>query len=202
MKDIQSGLMLCKSFSPDPFWVIFGNVKTPSFLMNTKTGYLHRDKRGYGFLLIPTMAIGIEKCYGDLTINEFLERCSDLGLREHPNYFLGIIYSLVLNSDNKNEIDSLAADFKKCYSDDELKIRLATVYTILEESNEYGNYFDKGYYFDKEKVSFKCTNRDDWSILSKVQILNIIIKALSISKDIDLYTILSTGKTLNKSYLK
>ena len=193
-KDIQSGQMLCKSFSPNPFWVLFGKVETPKFLLNEENR-IHRDKRGYGFLLIPTMKIETEKCFGNLDSNEFVEQCWRMGLREHPNFFLATIYKLVLKSESANTLNKIAEEFKELYTEDEILIRLWSTHLALESNISHR------WHLDRKICRFECSDKDDVNILSKIQVLNILLTALNINKESDFFKLLSKGCELNKKFM-
>ena len=60
--ELQGGILLCKSWSTKPFWVIFGNVDSPVFLKkriyeDDIYNNLYRDKQGYAYLLLPLLPI-------------------------------------------------------------------------------------------------------------------------------------------------
>ena len=60
---LQSGLMLCKSWSDKPFWVAFGAVKSPRFMKRKiyeEDIYndLYKTKDGYAVMLLPLLKLG------------------------------------------------------------------------------------------------------------------------------------------------
>ena len=141
---VQSGNLLCKSFSPSPFWVIFGKVDEPKFMtervyVDPFMNKLHRDKEGRGFMLIPLMTLD-DKKFGTKTQDEFFKNAWNMGLREHPDYFFSVVYNLAFpkcdakNNENGDLIsDSLlkgvANEFLAHYTPEELWERFLHIQT-------------------------------------------------------------------------
>lgn len=194
-KNLQSGLMLCKSFSPKPFWVLFGNVKEAKFMLD-EDDYIYRDKRGYGFLLIPTMTIGNVNKFGGFKSDEFMERCWSMGLREHPNYFFALIYSLPLATFNDIIKNKVAEGFKDLYSKEELLIRYADTYNRISSAYSYF------WYYEKTSNTYITNAKDDFNLQSKIQILNVLLVALDIKNEKEMDENLSQGMKLKETFLK
>lgn len=193
--DIQSGLMLCKTFSPSPFWVLFGKVKEPKFLLD-EDKHIYRDKRGYGFLIIPTMAIGNVNTFGGLDPDEFMEYCWSMGLREHPNYFFALIYALPLANFDDASKNKLAEDFKDLYSKEELLIRYAHTY------NQISSMYSFHWAYDAKTNTYQNYSKDNFSLSAKIQILNILLVALAIKNESEKCKNLSEGIKLRETFLK
>jgi hypothetical protein len=187
MENIESGLLLCKSFSPNPFWVLFANVNEAKFLLD-ENNRIKRDKRNYGFLLIPTMTIGNKNTFGGFTHSDFIQRCWDMGLREHPNYFFGVIYSLIVDNWTNDIKNKLATEFKELYNENELLIRFYEVFNKLTRTSAYG------YYYNNKTNYIDCNNQENLKLYSLVQILNVLITALSLKNEDDYHN------TISKSY--
>lgn len=158
--ELQSGLFLCYSWGLKPFWVVFGNVETPSFLKVKKYkepiyNSIYHDKNGYGYLLLPLMPIGdsefIKKTYSD---------AMSMGLREHPHVFFPMVYHLeFLNPQETSK------DFVNYYGD-KLSDKYKQVYNMVynENGKKGGLYWvdHKNEYgvnaFNFNKSSLMCLN--------------------------------------------
>lgn len=123
---LEGGLLLCKSYSPNPFWVVFGKVESPTFLkekiyVDNHLNNIYRDSKGLAYLLIPTMPF----MNHDETF-KFVERvykkASQMGLREDPNFFLPFVYKIGLG-----DLSQVAESFRKSYTKAEIKKRMDTV---------------------------------------------------------------------------
>ena len=127
--DLESGLLLCKSFSPEPFWVAFGKVDKPCFLKEKIYkediyNNIYRDKQGYAYMLIPLMPFGEAGLnVAEKTVNHAWK----MGLREHPNFFLGYIYNLTHSKDS-GEYGELVKSIVEHYTKDELIERFKLAY--------------------------------------------------------------------------
>ncbi len=116
--DIQGGQLLCKSWSPTPFYVTYGKVNRPRFLKEKiykeeLYNNIYRDKQGYSYLLIPL---------NDFSPNfaeTVYEQAWQMGLREHPNFFIPFVYSYEMNN-----VREVGKDFAEFYSAEELTERL------------------------------------------------------------------------------
>lgn len=133
-KEINGGILLCKSWGLEPFWVIYGNVDKPTYMINKKYkndmyNSLYKDKLGYGYMLIPLLPLGnksLEFAY------EVYEQACEIGLRENPNYFLSIVYGLDLVNYN-----SVIEDYKQWYNQDEIIDRFEKTYQIVTSVYPY-----------------------------------------------------------------
>jgi len=138
--DLQSGQFLCKSFSINPFWVLFGKVDTPKFMIkriyvDDLYNSLYRDKNGLGFMLIPLVTLGANPKFGTQTRDEFFTQAWNMGLREHPNFFFSFIYGFGF-ADSKNfkpeKFKEMAKEFVEHYTNDEIVERYKAVEGRLE----------------------------------------------------------------------
>ena len=132
---LDSGTLLCKSFSPKPFWVAMGRVNSPKFLK--KKVYkediyndLHRDANGYGFLLLPLLRLGDPD-----QLTEIYQGAWSMGLREHHAFFLPFIYNVSYNT--KKTQDEYAIEMAEFYTEDELLERLGKVMTSASDRTEF-----------------------------------------------------------------
>lgn len=124
-RELQSGKLLCKSWGPDPFWVIYGKVDHPQFLKERKyieniMNSLYRDNNGHGYMLIPLYDFSSgfsERVYREAW---------DMGVREHPSYFIPYCYPM-----NVSDIKETAQSFTEFYSLDELIERFQHVITKI-----------------------------------------------------------------------
>lgn len=131
--NIQSGLFLCKSFSIEPFWLLFGKVESPTFLkvktyVDDINNKIYRDKKGLSYLMIPLLPMSDN-------INPFLldvyEKAYDMGLRESFGFIMSLIYGIEFVHDN-----DMVEDLKNFYTVEELKERLITVATMYLPSKQ------------------------------------------------------------------
>lgn len=118
--DLQGGLFLCNSWGLKPFWVIFGKVKSPRFL-KTKIykddlyNNLYKDKNGYTYLMLPLMPMDNS---ADNFIHDVFENAWNMGMREHPNVVLPIVYHLQFDPTMEYpDILLIAKDLIKTYGD-------------------------------------------------------------------------------------
>jgi hypothetical protein len=132
--DLQSGLFLCKSFSPSPFWVVFGKVDAPTFLKtriyeDDLMNNIYRDKKGYAYLLLPLLPLGSNT-------SEFIcsvyERAYGMGLREAFGLITSFIYGVEFNN-----LKDMVEDLKNFYDEDELKERFKSILTMSISSYGY-----------------------------------------------------------------
>lgn len=131
---LQSGLFLCKSFSINPFWVVFGNVETPKFLkekiyVNDLYNNIYKDKNGYAYMLLPLMKIGESEDWGD----KIYEKAYNLGLREHPIFFLVYFYYYKLK--NGEGFEGVSKELKEYYTKHELTERLEDIINQFANSD-------------------------------------------------------------------
>jgi len=138
--DLQGGNMLCKSFSIEPFWVVFGKVDEPKFMTvriyeDEIMNNIYRDKKGLSYLLIPLMTLDGKK-FGSLTRDEFFTRAWNMGLREHPNMFFPLVYKFQLKETSKKFFQEVANEFSAHYTPEELLER----YEIIKQAKELNKY--------------------------------------------------------------
>jgi hypothetical protein len=173
----NSGILLCKSFSPDPFWVLYGKVDDPKFMhnriyVNNKHNDLHRDKEGRGFMLIPLCPFGS----GVDFFNDVYNKAAEIGLREHPNYFIARVYgnAVELNIDH----NELAEEFVKYYTLPELVERFKDTFRSLHTGGYvYSQNIRLGFSYNKNKEVFKANWKKEGEY-SRVQVLNALWVAL------------------------
>lgn len=134
--DLQGGLLLCKSWSLKPFWVIFGKTENdqPRFLKSKiyeddMYNNIYHDKAGYAYLLIPLMPLGNNQLE---FVEEVYHNCWQMGLRECFTYFIPFIYGLDISNINK-----VATDFKEFYTGEELRERFWAMFRATESIFHY-----------------------------------------------------------------
>lgn len=126
INDLQSGLLLCKSWSTDPIWVVFGKVEKPTFLKDKiyadeDLNSIYRDKAGMAYLLIPLndMSTG----FAEKVVTEMW----NMGIRENPYFLLSYLYKY----DIKNHV-GVATKFAEFYSKKELIKRFQIITNKLK----------------------------------------------------------------------
>ena len=189
-KDMQGGLLLCKSFSPSPFWVIFGNVERPKFMKEKIYkediyNNIYRDKKGLGYLLMPLLKIGLpaEEIYSTIFTPAW-----NMGLRELPEYFLPMVYHLGFNYANEEKnglvkpgkdtltFDSTAKEFSEFYTLDELIERFA----LAMKSKDILQANCPRVFFDSSIFRFKCNGHDNSTLTNLADLLTVLIRAIRI----------------------
>jgi hypothetical protein len=195
-RNLQGGLMLCKSWGLQPFWVIFGKVKDdyPVFLKDRQYedenyNNIYRDDSGYAYLLLPLLPLDnnqldfVEKVYSNAW---------SMGLRESFNLFIPFVYGLDITN-----IDKVADDYKESYTVEELKERFYFVFKATESIFPYNNV--NGFVWRDDKLAFvPCgTSTPITQVWAKCHILTAILRAVGpeISAEI-------MSKLLNKKYSK
>lgn len=188
----SSGLLLCKSFSPNPFWVLFGKVDKPAFMynrvyVNNIHNSLHKDSEGRGFLLLPLYPIGRDVSF----FEDVYTKASQMGLREHPNYFLARVYTTAINF--KPDEKELAEEFNNYYSLPELIERFkATFKSIATSGRPFSNHNPLGFSYvdDKTNQPFSLNNKKGND--SRILVLNAFTLALKT------YSIADIGKLIDE----
>lgn len=177
-KEINGGLLLCKSWSKEKFWVIFGktNKDKPIFMKNkiyVEDIYnnLYKDKNNYAYMLIPLLPLGnnsIEFAY------DVYQNAYELGLRECPNYFLPMVYGLDLVNYN-----SIVDDYKDWYNQDEIIERFEETFKVA--NTFYSNGFYQGFVWNDIDKCFKPTgtNNQTSKQLSYCSILTCLLRAIT-----------------------
>ena len=89
--DLQSGVLLCKSWSNEPFWVAYGNVKEPKFMKkkiyeDDSLNDLYKTKDDIAVLLIPL------NDFSGGFIERVFNQVWQMGVREHPIFFNMSVY--------------------------------------------------------------------------------------------------------------
>jgi len=174
-KDLQGGLMLCKSWGLQPFWVIFGKVKDdhPCFLKDRiyeddAYNNLYRDSNGYAYLMLPLLPINnsqlefVEKVYND---------CWSMGLRENFNLFIPFVYGLDIVN-----LNSVAKDYKENYTVEELRERFYFIFKATNSTFPYGQ--PSGFIWRDDKLEFKPIGMASMQVQAKCHILTAILRAL------------------------
>lgn len=129
--NFQNGQLLCKSWnSTTPFWAIYGKVEKPTFLkdkiyVEDLYNNIYKDKKGYAYMLIPLQPFGA-KNFGE----KVYEQAFELGLREHPLYFLPMVYGYSII--HSNEVGRELAEF---YSLKEIEERFVNVIKRIYEKS-------------------------------------------------------------------
>lgn len=175
--DLQSGLMLCKSFSPTPFWVVFGNVDKPTFLKekiyeDDLYNNIYRDKKGLAYMLLPLIPISNKQME---FANQVYDRAFDMGLRESPNYFLPLIYGFELTN-----LYKVSDSFKESYTQDEILERFEHVLKHTISTYPY-NQPNGIVYRDREK-RFKATSKPTAQVMSLIGLLNALLISIDDKK--------------------
>jgi hypothetical protein len=189
-KDLQGGHMLCKSWGLQPFWVIFGNVESPVFMKERIFeediyNNLYRDKKGYGYLLLPLMPLG------DKSV-EFAEKVYDdawsMGLREAFTYFIPMVYGLDITN-----IDKVAKDYREFYTVEELKERFYHIFESTHKTFPYG--CPMGFIWRDVEMMFKPIGSNPTSmIFARCNILTACLRALGPKVSAEIMSKL-TGRT-------
>ena len=175
--DLQGGLFLCKSFSPKPFWVIYGNVDKPTFLKtriykDDLYNDIYRDKQGYAYMLMPLMPISNSNI--DF-VTENYEIATQIGLRENINFIMPLIYNLGLVN-----LIEVAKQYMEFYSQEELHERFETVLRNVSMSYTY-NGWNGFVYRDRDKKFSATTNA---LIQTKCDILTCLTWAIKDKKKV------------------
>jgi hypothetical protein len=123
--NLDGGVLLCKSWGIKPFWVTYGKVERPRFLKekiyeDNLYNNIYKDKEGHSYLLVPLN--DFSKGFGEKVFSE----AWDMGLREHPNYFMPMVYSYDLT-----DIKKIGESLFEFYSSEELLERFKTVANAL-----------------------------------------------------------------------
>ena len=166
--DLQSGIWLCKSWSVKPFWVIYGNVDRPKFMkkkvyVDDLYNDIYRNKKGEAFLLMPLMPMGT---MGDWLIDVMKNAC-DMGLREHPNLILPILYGV-----SAVDYKEVVPDIKEWYTRKEIKERFNLMYD--RKKSEYN--CPMGFVFRSDDDEFIALS-DLAKNKAECQLLTILYKA-------------------------
>lgn len=171
--DLQSGLFLCKSWSPTPFWVVFGKVEKPTFLKtriyrDELYNNIYRDKKGYAYLLLPLMPINNRQVE---FVTEVYNQAYEMGLRESFNFIIPLVYGLDLVN-----INEVATDYLETYTPEEIKERFKTVFQMTSSVYPY-NYFD-GFVWRDDKKRFVPTGGKSMQINTRCSILTALARAI------------------------
>lgn len=195
-RDLQGGLMLCKSWSSEPFWVVFGKTinNYPIFMKDKQYedenyNNLYRDDNGYAYLLIPLLPINnvqlefVEKVYND---------CWSMGLRESYNLFIPFIYGLdIVNT------DKVAEDYREFYTGEELREKFWFIFKATNSMFPYNN--ANGFIWRQDKLAFTpCgTPLPSMQTWARCHILTAILRAIGPEVSAELMSNL-TGKPYKK----
>ena len=174
--DLQGGILLCKSFSPNPFWVIYGKVKDDYPMFMKKRVYedqdydgLYRDKQGYGYLLIPLIPVDNRQV-------EFAEKiytaCWNMGLREAFTYFIPFVYGLDLT-----DLNSVAKDFRAFYTKEEIRERFMKMFQYASSNYHYNA--PGGFCWSDMRKRFVCVGGYEvHTLMSKCSVMTALLRAL------------------------
>jgi hypothetical protein len=159
--ELQSGVLLCKSWSNTKFWVAFGAVDRPQFMKKKiyeeyDFNNLYKTKDGYAVMLLPLLILGKPN-----HLNEIFKGAWEIGLREHPAYFNTIVYDASYIS--QNDIEESLAHF---YTEDELSERLDVIHQRII-ANNYHRGEGKIINEKNKKPYVEGTNRDQLYQTSK-----------------------------------
>lgn len=125
--DLQSGVVLVKSWGIDPFWIMYGKVESPRFLKkkiykNDIYNTLYRDDKGFGYLLVPLAPMGAS--FGEF-VKLIYKDAYDMGLRESFPFFATMVYGADFDMSDLEEY------FETSYTGEEL----------FEKHNTMSEYF-------------------------------------------------------------
>jgi len=175
---LESGLFLCKTFSPTPFWIVFGNVEEPTFLkekiyVDELMNNIYRDKNNYAYLMFPLLPINdssLELAYS------WWDSAYNMGLRENPNFILPLLYGFDLNN-----YDKIVSDYMNWYNQDEIIDRFKRVF---ESTNNVFKYNEpNGFVWKDNKKMFKPTgNNPTFQVQAKCGILTCLIRSIENKK--------------------
>lgn len=193
-RDLQGGLMLCKSWGLKPFWVIFGKVKNdePVFLKDRiyeddAYNNLYRDDSGYAYLMLPLLPLDNKQL-------EFVEKVYNeawsMGLRENFNLFIPFVYGLDIVN-----LDSVAKDYKESYTVAELQERFYFIFKATHSVFPYG--CPSGFIWRDDKLEFKPIGIASMQVQAKCHILSAILRALGPELSAEIMS-----KMMNKKYSK
>lgn len=171
--DLQSGLFLCKSWSPTPFWVVFGNVERPTFLKtriyrDELYNNIYRDKKGYAYLLLPLMPINNRQVE---FVTEVYNQAYEMGLRESFNFIIPLVYGLDLVN-----INEVATDYLETYTPEEIKERFKTVFQMTSSIYPYNG--SHGFTWRDDKKRFVPTGGKSMQINTRCSILTALARAI------------------------
>lgn len=179
--DLQSGLLLCKSFSIEPFWVVFGKVDAPTFLKtriyeDDLMNNIYRDKKGYAYLLLPLLPLGSNTSEFILKV---YERAYGMGLREAFGLITSFIYGVEFNN-----LNDMIEDLMNFYDEDELKERFKSILAMSKSS--YGYNQVGGFVWRNDLKAFKSCGGEYGLIKPRCQLLTGLYHSLpeSIAEDI------------------
>jgi hypothetical protein len=165
---IQSGQWLCKSWGNEPFWVVYGNVDSPTFMkkkiyVDDLYNNLYKTKNGLAVLLMPLMPLGSP----DTWFIDHIDKAMNMGLREHPNVLLSVVYG-VCAVDYK----SIVAELDQWYTQKEIVSRFNLMYNEIKSTYNRPMGF---VYRESEDEFIPLSNLA--KIKAQCQVLNIMYKA-------------------------
>lgn len=167
--DLEYGLMLCKSWGLDPFYVVFGNVDRPRFMKERIYkediyNNLYRNSQGYGFMLLPLY--NFSEGFAEKVFNE----AWSIGLREEPHFFMSYIYNF--DFENFREVAKKLEEF---YSAEELKERFELAFNKLKMDLSVAGY--RNFTFERGQFKVKNVKKDSIST-NKLNLLNALLYSL------------------------
>lgn len=169
---LQSGLWLCKSWSNTPFWVLYGNVDYPVFkkkrvYVDDLYNNLYKDNEGQAFLLVPLMPLDA----GEEWFSTRFEQMWKMGLREHPNLIMPLLYNLTVKTISKETVK----EFRELYTQEEIADRFKILYN--EMVNTYGYNKVMGFVWKDIEKEFKPCGGNITPVMSRCQILTTLSRA-------------------------
>jgi hypothetical protein len=173
--DLQGGLFLCKSFSPSPFWVIFGKVERPTFLKDRiyeddLMNNIYRDKKGYAYLMIPLLPLNNKQVE---FVSEVYDSAAEIGLRENFNFIVPLVYGLDLTN-----YAAVVDDYRNTYTVEELKDRFYKVMEATQDIYPYNG--PNGFVWRDNKNQFSpCgTNSPTVQLQARCSLMTCLVRAL------------------------
>jgi hypothetical protein len=186
---LESGLLLCKSWGLEPFWVIFGNVDSPTFLKSKiykddLYNEIYKDKKGYAYLLIPLIRMDIT----NTQLDELIESIWNMGVREDPYYYMPIIYGIDIPNDAYKS-------YPNTYTIEEIEER------FLQQANQhkYNNRYGIGWNSTKSRFVV-YGGENTIKNIAAMSVLTNLLMAILIKKG-DVYVADLMTKSFNTHYI-
>ena len=190
--DLQGGILLCKSWSTKPFWVIYGKVESPVFMKkriyeDDLYNNLYKDKQGYAYLLIPLIPIDNKQV-------EFAEKvytaCWNMGLRESFAFFIPYVYGLDLTN-----LNDVAKDFRDFYTREEILERFKKMFEYT--CNNYKYNYPGGFCWSDNRKRFVCVGGYEvHTLMSKCSVMTALLRALEPKEAAELMSTMTGTKYL------
>lgn len=171
--DIGEGVMLCKTFSPTQTWVAFGNVEKPQILKekiykDNIYNNVYRNKNGNSFILIPLYDFRNAQEFTDMV----MERLWELGIREHPVFFMTVAYKFSFDIEEKEFIKEI----NQLYEEEEKREKIKFLTNKIQMLHKV---MCTEPAISKNKAYYSIKNEKDGDIKNYKKICNAFIKSLN-----------------------